>query len=78
MEHWQVAAEEAKKKREFAAKWPLIGKRVRKKRAGRWDEGIVTFEGEYFIQFISGGSEELIGLLPYELWNEENKRWIEF
>lgn len=76
MEHWQIAAEEAKRKKEFAAKWPLLGKRVR--RFG--EEGKIILdrfddsEEEYFIEFRPGDIEQLVGA-PYKIWDDEKQEW---
>ncbi len=84
MEHWEQQAKKAKEKKELQAKYPLLGKRVRRKgRGNKWEEGIVvldTFddgtEEELFIQFAENDLEQLDGL-PFQIWNESSQTWNE-
>lgn len=82
MEHWQKAAEEAKKKKELQRKYPLLGRKVRRRGKGKQEEGIIildNFKGqeeEMFIEFRPGDREQLIGL-PFQVWDEETESWVE-
>ncbi len=82
MEHWQQAAEEAKKRKELLSKFPLLGKRVRRKGRKNWEYGEIVldkFEDETeeyeFIKYDDGTSEQLM-LLPFEVWDETKEMWI--
>jgi len=78
MEDWQERAEVAKKRKELQAKYPLLGKKVRRKNRSKWEEGIVVLdeeEDELYIEFSENDWEQLI-CLPFEVWDEGTKKWI--
>lgn len=82
MEHWQKAAEEAKKKKELLNNFPLLGKRVRRKGVKKWEYGTIIlskFDGETeeyeFIKYEDGTSEQLM-CLPFQVWDESKKEWV--
>jgi hypothetical protein len=83
MEHWQQAAEEAKKRKELLQKFPLLGKKVRRKGRSKWEYGIIVLDKfddeneEYeFIKYEDGTSEQLM-CLPFQIWDESKEQWID-
>ncbi len=75
MEDWERLAKEAKAKKDFEKKWPLAGKRVKRKGRKKMEYGTIIVgrlfdnpneDEEYFIEFDNGGSEQLFGL-PFEI-----------
>lgn len=83
MEHWQQATEEAKKKKELLQKFPLLGKRVRRKGRSNWEYGTIIlnkFDDETeeceFIKYEDGTSEQLM-CLPFQVWDESKEQWID-
>lgn len=79
---WELEAKEAKKKRDIKNKLSLLGKRVRRKGRGRWEEGVIvvdSFDGtdpEYFIMFGEDDLEQLVGL-PFQIWDDEQGRFVD-
>ncbi len=78
--HWKIAQKEAKEKKELLNKFPFLGKKVRRKGAKKWEEGIVvlsSFDGEepeQFIEYSPDDKEQLDGL-PFQIWNLETNSW---
>jgi hypothetical protein len=72
MEYWQKAKLEAEEKRKF----PLIGKKVRRKAIKKWEYGVIELSSfddsteEYFIRYNDNTLEQLNGL-PYQTLNEK-------
>jgi hypothetical protein len=63
-------------------KYPLLGKKVRRKGRKGWEEGIVVLDSadwtdgeELFIKFSENDLEGLDGL-PFEIWDEKLKKWV--
>ena len=79
---WELEAKESKKKRDIKNKLSLLGKRVRRRGRGRWEEGVIvvdSFDGtdpEYFIMFGEDDLEQLIGL-PFQIWDDEQGRFVD-
>ena len=83
MEHWELAAKEAKEKKELLTKFPYLGKKVRREGLTDWEEGIVVIsrfddssDDEEFIQYAPDDLEQLIGL-PFQVWDEKTNTWID-
>ena len=76
MEHWEILAKEAKNKKELQKKYPLLGKKVRRKGKTDWEEGVIVLSQinykqgqEYCIKFNEDGYIEQLDGLPYEIIN---------
>jgi len=82
MEYWEKAAKEAKERKELQKKYPLLGKKVRRKGISKWEEGIVILHNpewsdseELSIKYSDNDLEGLYGL-PFEVWDEKLKKWV--
>ena len=78
MEDWQEKAEAARKRKELQVKYPLLGKKVRRKNRNRWEEGFIVLDDEndeLYIEFSENDWEQLI-CLPFEVWDEGTKNWV--
>lgn len=76
-QHWEKTAREAKERKELLKKYPLLGKKARRKgRGNKWEEGTIILDGELFIQFAENDCEQLIGL-PFEIWDEAKNEWVD-
>jgi hypothetical protein len=76
-EPWEVARDEALKKKAFKAKYPHVGKKVRRKDRSKWEYGVMDIfnlglRDEYCIAFDDNSREQLIGL-PFQV--EINGKW---
>jgi len=81
MEQWQIEMNKAKEKKELQKKYPLLGRKVRRKGRSKWEEGIIVLEKsfnsndkELFIKFSNDELEQLNGL-PFQIWNEKENSW---
>ena len=81
-QHWEKEARESKERKELQEKYPLLGKKVRRKGIRKWEEGVIVLDKgdwssieELFIKFAEDDFEQLIGL-PFEIYDEELKKWI--
>jgi hypothetical protein len=78
MEDWQEKAEVARKRKELQTKYPLLGKKVRRKNRSKWEEGFVVFDeedDELYIEYSENDWEQLMGL-PFEVWDEGEGKWV--
>jgi len=80
-QHWEIEARLAKERKDFKSKYPLLGKRVRRRNRKNWEEGIIILDEtdwtdgqELFIKFGEDDFEQLYGL-PFEVWNEDTQKW---
>lgn len=80
---WEKEAKASKERKELQKKYPLLGKKVRRKNRSKWEEGIIVLDTaefshgqELFIEYSGNDSEQLLGL-PFQIWDDSSQQWID-
>lgn len=81
-DYWKSQEKEGKMRKSLRLKLSLLGRKVKVKGRGKWEEGTIVVDSfddedpEYFVMYSKNDLEQLCGL-DFRIYNEEENKWEE-